>query len=100
MRMGVADGDAERVGGVVRCRHFGQRQQHLHHLLHLHLAGAAVADDGLLDAQGRVVGGDDAALGAGEHDNAARLADSQRRLDVDAAEKLFDGGGCGLDIRR
>ncbi len=94
--MGMADGDTEGVGGMVGRRHLGERQQHLHHLLHLQLAGPAVADHGLLDAERRVIGRIDAALGAGEHDNAARLPHGQRRPQIDAAEELLDGGGARL----
>jgi hypothetical protein len=47
--MKMTNGEGERVCGVVRLRHFMEREQHAHHLLHLMFFGVAVADDRLLD---------------------------------------------------
>src|SRR5438105_10588150 len=51
----VADRDRERVGGIVWRRHGRQPEQQLHHVLHLRLLRAAIADDGALDLGGRVL---------------------------------------------
>src|SRR5438477_11368512 len=59
----VADRNRERVGGVVRRRELREREDHLHHPLHLRLLGAAVAADGLLDAGRRVLAAGDSLVG-------------------------------------
>ena len=53
-RVGVADGDGQRVRRVVGPRQLGQRQQRLDHPLDLRLVGAAGAADRALDLLRRV----------------------------------------------
>ena len=78
LRVHVADGDRQRVGGVVRRRHRGQPEQQLDHLLHLRLVGAAVADDRALDLGRRVLEDRHAGLDRRQHRDAARVPELQR----------------------
>ena len=86
----VADRHRERVGGVVGRRRLGQPEQRRHHPLDLALVGRARAADGLLHGLRRVVEAGHAALGGGEHRDAARLADAQRRAHVLAEEEVLE----------
>ena len=70
----VTDGHRQRVGGVVRRRQHGQTENQLHHLLHLVLLGAAVADDRPLDLRGRVLDDRQPGLDRREHRDAARVS--------------------------
>ena len=55
----------------------------LHHLLHLRLFGAAVADDGPLDLGRRVLEHRQAGFDRRQHRDAARVPELQRAADVD-----------------
>ena len=61
-----------------------QAEQQLHHLLHLVLLGAAVADDRALDFRRRVLDDRQAGLDRREHRDAARVPELQRAADVAA----------------
>ena len=87
----MTDGDGQRVGRVVRRRHGIQAEEQLHHLLHLLLLGAAVADDGALDFGRRVLDDRHAGLDRGQHGDAARVPELQRAADVDGMEEVLDG---------
>ena len=91
----VADGCGERVGGIVRRRGGAQAEQQLHHLLHLVLVGAAVADDGALDLGGRVFRDRDARGDGRDHRDAARVSELQRAADVRGVEQVLDGDAVG-----
>ena len=56
----------------------GEAEQQLHHLLHLRLLGAAVADDGALDLGRRVLDDRQPGLDRREHRDAARVPQLQR----------------------
>ena len=94
-RVHVADGDRQRVGGVVRRRRLGQPEQQLDHLLHLVLLGAAVADDGALDLGRRVLEDRHARLDRREHRDAARVAELQRAAHVHGVKQVLDGHAVG-----
>ena len=80
--------DRQRVGGVV-----GQRlvraelKQNPHHRAHLLLVGAAVAEDGLLDAQRRVLADGNSGIREAHQDDPARLRDRQGGADVAGEEQ-------------
>jgi hypothetical protein len=93
--IGVADGDGERVGGVVGPRRLGQREQRLDHPGHLALVGAPVPAHRSLDLLRGVVDAVDALLAGGEQDDAPRLADRERRPDVLTEIQCFEGDGVG-----
>ena len=76
------------VGGIS-----SQREQHLHHPLHLALVGVAVAADGLLDAGRRVLGALDARGGGGDHRGAAGLTDGECDARVGSHVRLLEGDG-------
>ena len=86
----MADRDGERVGGVVRRRDGRQPEQQLHHVLHLRLLRAAIADDGALDLGGRVLEDRQMRLDGGEHRDAARVSELQRAADVCRVKQIFD----------
>ncbi len=71
-------------------RQRGQREQRLDHPLHLVLRRAAGAADRALDLLRRVGGHGDAALAGGQQDDAAGLADRERRVRVGAEVELLD----------
>ena len=100
MRVHVADGDGQRVGGVVRRRQRGQSEQQLHHLLHLVLLGAAVTDHGALDLGGRVFDDRHAGLHRGQHRHAARMTKLQRAADVHGVEQILDRDAVGPALGR
>jgi hypothetical protein len=80
-----------------------ERQDGLHHLLHLLLLGAAVAADGLLHARGRILSALDAGVRGRDHDGSARLSDGERDAGVGADEGLLERDGIRtvlLDERR
>ena len=88
----VTEGDGDAVGGVVGLGRRVQRQEPLHHLLHLPLFGVAVAADGLLDLGGRVLGEGQAVERGGEQHHAARLPHRDGVGDVLAEEELLEAG--------
>ena len=93
--MGVGDGDGEGVGGI-GAGDLRARQQALDHGVDLRFFGAASADDGLLDqSRGIFADRDSSASGRGEND-AACLAEFQRRLRVLVDEDFLDRRGVGL----
>ncbi len=89
----VADRDGERVGGVIGLRHLVEREDRLHHPLHLPLVGAAVAADRLLDPARRVLDALDAGGRRGDEHRAARLPDGERDAGVGADVRLLQGDG-------
>ena len=80
--VGVGDGDSERVGGV-GAGDLHARQQPLDHGMDLRLLGAAGPDHRLLDQPGGIFADADPRLRGGEQDDAARLAELQRRAGID-----------------
>ena len=86
------------IGGVGRLRQAGQLEAGLHHLLHLLLAGPAVAGDGILDLVGRVL--NDLAPGRRRlaQRQPARLPDAHRGADVDLEEHLLDSDHVGPEL--
>ncbi len=97
--MGMGDGDGQCVRGVIGLRYAFEAQEDLGHLLHLHLARPTVAGHRLLDGQRRVVDRLDAALGGGQHDDAAGVPDREGGLHVDVDEQFLDGDGVRLEPR-
>nr|GEU28642.1 hypothetical protein [Tanacetum cinerariifolium] len=93
--VGMADGDAERIGSV-GAGQAGQRQQARDHVLHLRLDGASGTDHGLLDLGGRIFGHRQVGRHQRANGGAPRLAQQQGRLRVDVDEHLFDGCAFGL----
>ena len=89
--MGVGDGQAERVGGVLPGGG-GQGEQAAHHFLHLRFGRAAVACHGLLHLQGGVFGDGQVLRDQRRHAGAARLAEQQGGLGIDVDEDDFDHG--------
>ena len=87
---GVADRDRERVGGVVGLGRLGEPEQRADHLLDLVLGGGAAAADRHLHRLRRVVEAGDPALAGGEHRDAARLADGDRRAHVLAEVEVLE----------
>ena len=70
-----------------------EREDRLHHPLHLPLVGAAVAADRLLDPARRVLDALDARGRRGDEDGAARLPDGERDAGVGADVRLLQGDG-------
>ena len=68
----------------------GEPEQGADHLLDLALGGRAAAADGHLHRLRRVVEAGDPALGGGEHRDAARLADGDRRAHVLAEVEVLE----------
>ena len=87
--MGMADRQAERIGGVLAGQ-AGQAEQAHHHVLDLFLLRVAVADDRLLHLQRGVLGDLELAGDQRGQRGAARLAEQQRRLRVDVDEHDLD----------
>src|SRR5215467_757550 len=75
---------------MVRSRKLGQREDHLHHPLHLRLFGAAVAADRLLHAGGRVFATDHSRVGGRDEHDAACLPDGECDAGVCADERLLE----------
>ena len=91
----MADGDGERVGGVVRRRRLRQAEKQLHHLLHLVLLGAAVADDRALDLGRRVLDDRKPGFDRRQHRHAARVSELQRAAGVRGVKQVLDGHAVG-----
>ena len=89
LAVGVADSDAEGVGGV-GAGQAGQRQQARDHVLHLRLGGAAGADNGLFQLRRGVFGDFEFVRHQGADRGAAGLAQQQGGLRVDVDEDFFD----------
>jgi hypothetical protein len=83
--MGVRDRQPQRIGGV-RPRQARQREQPLHHGLHLRLGRQAVAHHGLLHLQRGVLGHGEIGRHQRGQRRTARLAQQQRALRVDVDE--------------
>lgn len=94
--MNVADSDGEGVGGVGRLRRFVEVEEAGDHELHLLLGRQAVADDGALDGEWRVLGDGEAGAGCSEQGDTAHLAELERALGVGGEEYFFDGDDLGL----
>ena len=90
----MRDRQAQRIGRVL-ARQARQLQQALDHLLHLRLAGPAVAGDGLLHLQRGVLGDRQVAGDQRRHAGAARLPEQQRRLRIDVDEHDLDAAASG-----
>ena len=65
-------------------------QQQLHHLLHLRLLGAAVADDRELDLGRRVFDDRQPGLNGREHGDAARVPQHERASHVAGMKQILD----------
>jgi N-acetylmuramoyl-L-alanine amidase len=92
----VANGDGEGVGGVGGFGGFVEIEQAAHHELDLLLGGEAVADDGAFDGERGVLGDGEAAVGGGEHSDAADLAELEGAFGIGGEEDLLDGDDLGL----
>jgi len=86
----VADGQRQRVGGVVRPRDLFQPEQPAGHLHHLLLFGQPVADHRLLDLHRRILVYRHAALLRREQDHPARLRHVDAGGLVVGKEELLD----------
>src|SRR5207253_2059149 len=67
------------IGNVGRLRQFRQAQLSLDGVLHLFLAGVAVAGNGLFDPRGSVADYWQLMLGGGQKDHAASMSHQDRR---------------------
>ena len=95
--MRVGDGDGEGVGGVgAGDRHPGQQTGD--HGVDLGFLGAASADNGFLDKAGGIFAHLEAGAGRRHQDDAAGLAELQRRLRVLVDEYFLDRGAVGLSV--
>ena len=83
----MADGDRERIGGVL-VRHVDPEDEP-DHPLNLCLFGAPVAAHCLLHVSGRVLSGRDAGAGAGDENGSSRLPDRERDAGVGADVRLL-----------
>jgi len=92
----VADGDGEGVGGVGGLGSFVEVEEAGDHELHLLLGGEAVANNGALDGEGGIFGNLQAAVGSGQHGDAADLAELERALRIGGEKDLFDGDNLRL----
>jgi hypothetical protein len=92
----VADGDGESVGGVGGFGGFVEFEQAGDHELDLLFRCKAVTDYGALDGQWGVFGDGEAAIGRGQHGDAADLAELESALGVGGEEDFFDGDDFGL----
>jgi hypothetical protein len=70
-------------------------EQQLHHLLHLLLLGAAVADDRALDLGRRVLDDGQPGLHGGQHRHAARVPELERAAHVAGVKEVLDGHAVG-----
>ncbi len=87
----------------MRRRRAREAEHQLHHLLHLVLFRAPIADDRALDFSRRVLDDGHAGFDGGEHGHAARVAELQRAPGVSGEENAFDGdvvGAAFTDERR
>ena len=75
-------------------------EQQLHHLLHLRLLGAPVADHRALDLGRRVLDDRHAGLDRRQHRDAARVPELQRAAHVDGVEQVLDGDAVGPAVAR
>src|ERR1035441_7888538 len=91
----VADGDGESVGGVGRFGRAVEREQAGDHELDLLLGGEAVASDGGLDGERRILGDGEIAGGGGQHGHSSDLTEFERGLGVGGEEDLLDGDAVG-----
>ena len=96
--MGVADGDGQSIGGVVRLWHRGHAQHAAGHLHHLELFRLAVAHHGLLHLGGGVLRRGVALLGAGAQDHTPGLGHLDAGGDVVVEKQFLDGHGVRLDL--
>lgn len=85
----MADRNCERVRFVRGRRLTIERQDHLHHPLHLALVGTPVAADGLFDTGRRVFGALDAGGRCRDENGAPRLPDEERDTGVGSDEGLL-----------
>ena len=95
----MADRDRQRVGRVVRRRQRRQAEQQLHHLLHLVLLGAAVADHRALDFGRRVLDDRQPGFDGRQHRDAARVTELERAAGVVRVKQIFDGDAVGPALR-
>ena len=93
----MAHRDGQRIGGIGRIGG-AARQQHADHGADLALVGMAGSDQGFLDDVGRVFGDRDAGLGRRQHDDAARLAELERRCRVAIGEGFLDRRFVGREV--
>lgn len=89
--MGVGDGDGQGVGGV-RTRDLGAGEQAGDHGMDLRFVCGAGADHPLLDQGGRIFADVNAGACSAHQDDAAGLAQLQRRLCVFVDEDFLDRG--------
>jgi len=75
-RMNLTNGQAQRVGGIVRAGNIVQIKQALDHFLHLAFVGLTISGDGGFGFGGAEFRDGLARLHSGQRDNPARLRDS------------------------
>ena len=87
----MADGDRHGVASVFGFDASFERQQRMHHQLHLLLFGAAVAHHAGLDFERRVLADRESGFRHGEQHHAPGVRQFQRGLHVLSVEDLFHG---------
>jgi len=88
--MGVADGNCQGIGGIIRFGCFSQRQYRFYHILDLRFLSGAVADNRLFYLQRRIFTDMATGLGCRQQSDSARLSDGDGRLGVVGEKKLLD----------
>ncbi len=92
----MAEGDGQRIGGIIGARNGLEAQQCTGHLHNLHLLGAAIADHRLLDLQRCILINRDILLGAGQQDHAAGMAHLNAGGDIGIEKQLLNSYSIGL----
>jgi hypothetical protein len=91
----VADGDRQRVGGIVRRGQRLEAEQELHHLLDLMLLRPAEPHDRALHLGWRVLENRESGFRRRQQRHAARVAEFQRASHVAGMEDVLDGHTIG-----
>jgi len=92
----MTDGDGERIGGVGGFGDLIELEETGDHLLDLMFFRFAVADNGGLDGERRVLGNFKAGGSRGQHGHSPNLPELEGRLNVHRIEDVFDGNAVGM----